>query len=136
VTVVVPTRDRGARIVTTLRTLLWSDYRQKFDVCVVDQSEDDATEIAVKQWSDEATVRYTRTATRGLSAALNVGIERSPSELIAITGDDCEVGVEWLSMLTAMFSVHRQIAIVFGNVMSGGHDPALGFVPGYVRMEP
>src|SRR5436853_2008817 len=103
VTVVIPTRNRGDSVVMTLQTLLTSNYRA-FEVRVVDQSESDSTEIAVKRLLGDARIHYTRSATRGLSAALNCGIGSAASEFIAITGDDCAVGVDWLGTLTAAFA--------------------------------
>jgi glycosyltransferase involved in cell wall biosynthesis len=135
VTVIIPTRDRQDSVVRTLRTLLSSDY-PAFEVHVVDQSESGGTESAVKGLSGDARIQYTRSATRGLSAALNCGIGGATSELIAITGDDCEVRADWLKTLTAPLSVDRRIGIVFGNVVPGPHDPARGFVPAYVRTTP
>ena len=136
VTVVIPTRDRGGSVLMTLRSLLTSSYPADFEVSVVDQSEGDATEIAVKRWRDDARIHYTRSATRGLSAALNCGIGRATSEAVAITGDDCEVATDWLRALVAALSIDSRIGIVFGNILSAPHDRTRGFVPGYVRREP
>jgi GT2 family glycosyltransferase len=135
VTVVIPTRNRPDRLVLALRTLLRSDY-PAFEVLVVDQSESNSTESVVRGLGGDGRVHYTRTATRGLSAALNCGISEATSELIAVTGDDCEVRVDWLKILTAPFSVDYRIGIVFGNVLPGPHDRVRGFVPAYVRRAP
>jgi glycosyltransferase involved in cell wall biosynthesis len=110
--------------------VLRSDH-PAFEVRVVDQSENDATEVAVKQVADDSRVKYVRSATVGLSAALNRGIENASGEIIAITGDDCEVHADWLSELTSPFVTDPRIGIVFGSVLPGPHDSSRGFVPAY-----
>lgn len=135
VTVVIPTRGRPDSVVRALETVLANDY-EPFWVRLVDQSEDNATEAAVKSFLADGRVHYTRTATKGLSAALNCGIARVTSEYVAITGDDCEAPNDWLKEMVAPFLSDPRIAIVFGNVLPGQHDPAQGFVPSYVRHEP
>jgi GT2 family glycosyltransferase len=135
VTVVIPTRDRPDSLALAVCTVLRSDY-PAFEVQIVDQSESASTESVVKSLGEAPRVHYTRSATRGLSAALNCGIANATSELIAITGDDCEARADWLKILAAPFSVDPRIGIVFGNVLPGPHDRARGFVPGYVRSDP
>jgi GT2 family glycosyltransferase len=105
-------------------------------VIVVDQSEDDATEASLQLFLANPRMRYIRSATKGVSTGRNIGIANAQSELIAITDDDCEVPANWLQELVAAFTVDRRIGIVFGNVLPGPHDRALGFIPAYVRKEP
>lgn len=135
VTVVIPTRDRGRTVIRTLQTLL-GNVHPAFEVRVIDQSESDSTQVAVTRLIGDPRVYYIRSRTRGLSAALNVGIAGAVGDLIAITGDDCEVGTEWLGKLTAPFESDHRIGLVFGSVRPGPHDPTLGFVPGSVRQRP
>jgi GT2 family glycosyltransferase len=132
VTVVIPTRNRGDSVVRTIRTTLLNGYPD-LELKVVDQSDDDRTEIFLQPLLSDPRITYIRTNTRGLSSALNVGIRCAESEIIAITGDDCEVHKDWLKELIAAFAIDRRIGIVFGNVLPCSHDHSLGFVPAYVR---
>src|SRR6267143_209303 len=116
----------------TLRTLLTGDYHA-FEVRVIDQSESDATEMALRPFLGDSRVHYTRSASRGLSAGLNCGIAEAAGELVAITGDDCEVEADWLKELVGSFSNDRRVGIVFGNVLPAPHDPVRGFVQASVR---
>src|SRR5262249_48832973 len=100
---------------------------------VIDQSDDDRTELSLQDLAMNPCLVYIRTSTRGLSAALNVGIAHARYEIIGITGDDCEVEQNWLSELVSAFTIDRRIGIVFGNILPGPHDQSHGFVPGYVR---
>lgn len=132
VNVVISTRDNGARVFATIRGVLSNDY-PSFDVTIVDQSRDDRTQASLEPLLHDPRVRYVRTETTGLSRGLNLGIELTDAELIAITGDDCEVPKEWIAQLVAAFELDSKIGIVFGNVLPGPHDRERGFVPGYVR---
>jgi GT2 family glycosyltransferase len=132
VTVVIPTRNRGDSVVRTIRTTLLNGY-PGLELIVVDQSDDNRTEISLQPLLSDPRISCIRTTTRGLSAALNVGIALAQTEIIAITGDDCEVDKDWLKELVAAFAIDPRIGIVFGNVLPGPHDPSLGFIPAYVR---
>jgi GT2 family glycosyltransferase len=132
VTVVIPTRDKGDSVVATVLGILAGNHPD-FEVRIVDQSEDERTRTATEPLLGDPRVRYLRTDTKGLSRALNVGIQDSQSDIIAITGDDCEIPKGWLTAIAAAFASDSRIGIVFGNVWPGRHDRERGFVPGYVR---
>lgn len=135
ITAVVPTRDRAGSVLMPLRTLLASRHRP-LAVRIVDQSETDATERTIAPFLGDPHVHYTRTASRGLAAALNEGVRGATTELVAITGDDCEVRGDCLATLAAAFQVDPRAGVIFGNVVPAPHDRALGFVPGSVRSRP
>ena len=132
VSVVISTRDRADSVGDTVRGILSNDY-PNFEIWIVDQSGDDRTESSLASLAGDPRVHYVKSDTRGLSRGLNLGIDRAESEIIAITGDDCEVRRSWLTALVAAFEADRRIGIVFGNVVPGPHDGKKGFVPGYVR---
>lgn len=135
VTVVISTRERGDRIVQTIRTIQANTHAD-FELRVVDQSTVDDTEAAVRESLTDPRIRYIRSATTGVSTGRNIGIAGAQSELIAITDDDCEVPATWLQEFVAAFAVDPRIGIVFGNVLPCQHDATAGFVPAYVRQEP
>lgn len=132
ITVVIATRDRGERVVGAV-TSVQSNAYPDWELIVVDQSRDDRTEAALRRFSDDARIRYLRSPTRGVSHGRNIGIDQARTELVAITDDDCEVSSDWLRALAAAFATHERIGVVFGNVLPGPHDRALGFIPAYVR---
>ncbi|HEX3035057.1 MAG TPA: glycosyltransferase [Thermodesulfobacteriota bacterium] len=135
ITVVVSTRNRGDSIVRTVSSILSIDYPD-FELRIVDQSDNDTTKVSLQPFFDDPRVRYVRSATKGLSAGRNVGIAETKSEFIAFTDDDCEVPSDWLHQLVAAFNVDSNVGIVFGNLLSGPYDSALGFIPVNVRKEP
>lgn len=132
VTAVVCTRGRADGIVRTLESILRNDYPH-FDLIVVDQSDPGVTEERVRPFLSDGRVRYLRTALRGLSRARNLAIGAATSEIIACTDDDCEVPEDWLQRITAAFQATERVAVVFGNVMPGRHDPEEGSLPSYIR---
>ena len=134
ITVVVSTRNRGDSIVKTVETILSSDYPQ-FELRVIDQSEDESTEASLLPFVKNPRLQYLRTASRGVSAGRNLGINSARNEFIAVTDDDCEIPQGWLKELAAAFSVDPRIGVIFGNSLPGPHDPSAGFIPSYVRKD-
>jgi GT2 family glycosyltransferase len=135
ISVVVTTRDRSERVTGPVRTTLQNDY-PRFDLTLVDQSEDGGTALALEPYLRDPRVHYVRTSTRGLARGRNRGIDAASGELIALTDDDCEVATDWLQEIAAAFALDRRIGIVFGNVLPAPHDRRAGFVPACVSEQP
>jgi GT2 family glycosyltransferase len=122
-------------VVRAVRTILLNDY-PRFEVIVVDQSDDACTREALQPFLDRPQVHYLRMSTPGLAAGRNLGIQAAQNEYIAMTDDDCEVPGHWLRAMVEAFAVHDRIGLVFGNVLPAQHDRRAGFVPAYERQEP
>lgn len=135
ITVVVATRDRSASVRRTVQTVLESRY-PSFQVCVVDQSDDDLTTASLHPYMGDERIRYLRSSPPGLARAHNAAISEATTELIALTDDDCEVPSDWLEMVARAFELEPRIGVVFGNVHPAEHDSRAGLVPGYVREKP
>jgi GT2 family glycosyltransferase len=132
VTVVIPTRNRGARVAATVHTVLANDHPD-FEVVVVDESDGGATHAALDDFDAEPRLRYVRTEARGSAAGRNAGVREARGEIVAITDDDCEVPPDWLRKLVAAFEVDHRTGLVFGNVRAGPHDTEAGFVVSFER---
>jgi GT2 family glycosyltransferase len=131
ITVCIPTRDRGSDITATLQSMERSQY-DDFDVVVVDQSADDATERAVREaMGTLARLVYVRTASTGASRARNIGIAQARGPVVAFTDDDCEVSPDWLGTLVSLFAAHPRVGLICGEVRAGPHDSERGFVPDF-----
>jgi hypothetical protein len=50
-----------------------------------------------------------------------------------MTDDDCEVPADWLRRMSETLELRESIGVVFGNVASGPHDTAAGFISAYTR---
>lgn len=136
VSVVIATRNRGMGAVRAIESIIRAEPAERgagVEVIIVDQSDDDATECAVAPYLHLAQVRYIRTASRGLGAARNVGVEAARGEWIAFTDDDCTAGPDWLGELGRGFDVDTRVSVVLGNVIEGQHDREAVFIPSYVR---
>ena len=118
-----------------IRGILNNDYPD-FEVLVVDQSDNDLTELALKAYLGDSRLRYIRSGTKGISAGRNVGISHAQGAWIAMTDDDCDVPKNWLREFVAAFSVNANIALVFGDVLPVAHDRAEGFVVSCVGHQP
>ena len=134
VTVVISTRNRGERIAETIQTILLNDYPD-FEVRVIDQSDGDATAVAIQKFLNDPRFLYVRTTSRGLSAGRNLGIQGARNELVAITDDDCRTSVDWLRELAFAFGADHRIGVVFGNIYPGPYDSGRGFIISYRRKE-
>jgi glycosyltransferase involved in cell wall biosynthesis len=104
--VVIPTRNRPASALQTLRTVLRSDYpSDRFEVIVVDngsgederldESEFDPGDVAVRLLSEEAS---------GGSNARNTGLHAATGEIVAFCDDDVLVDPGWLASLALAFA--------------------------------
>jgi len=134
-TVAIGTRNRGDSIVRTVRTILACDH-PAWELRIVDQSDDERTAEALAPFLEHPRIRYRRSRTVGIATARNLAVAEAPSELIAITDDDCEMAADWLREVEAAFALDARIGLVFGNVLPGPHDTRAGFVPAYVQDEP
>jgi GT2 family glycosyltransferase len=125
--VIVATRDRGSKIVPLLDSIMASDDAN-FELVVVDQSIDDATEHAMAPYRDDPRLTVIRSTSTGLSRARNIAIAHSTAPLLAITDDDCIVPPEWLRTITAPLRDDPQVGVVFCSVKPVPVDEP-GFTP-------
>jgi len=129
-TALVCTRNRGGIVADAVRSILANDFPE-FELILVDQSADDATESAVAGMRSDPRFRYVRSSGRGLSNARNLGIGQAKSKIVAMTDDDCTVPRDWLMLMERAFDNPENLAIVVGNVIAADYDKSKGFVPCY-----
>jgi len=128
VSVLICTRNRGDSLVGTLTSIL-ANSTPEFELVVLDQSETDSTEEAVRGLGSDPRLRYVRSETKGLGAAHNAGITEARGEIILITDDDCDVPVDWVSRLTSVFDEFPGAGMAFCRVEPCEYDPAAGHIP-------
>jgi len=104
VSVVIPTRDRVALLVTTLRSVLWQDGVD-LEVIVVDDGSTDATPEVVAAAGDARVTLVRRDEPHGLAAARNLGAGRANGEWVGFVDDDDVWGPDKLA---------RQLAAAVG----------------------
>ncbi len=134
VTVIISTRSRGDKVVMAVESILNNDY-PKFDLSVLDQSDNDDTENAIQAFRQDARFRYVRATTRGHGARHNEAIKLCETEYIATTDDDCIVETNWIGKFIASFKLDERIGLVFGDVIACEYDITTGYVPIFRRTE-
>jgi glycosyltransferase involved in cell wall biosynthesis len=115
ISAVVPTRNRPDHAAPCAGSIL-SNPDDEFELLIVDQSDDDASERALAAYAGDRRFRYIRSSSRGASAARNVGVEQSKAPIIAFTDDDCRVSPDWLQQISSLFEQDPEAALVFGKV--------------------
>ena len=136
ISVVIATRDRGAAVLRAIESIVPGPGGSEANPCeliIIDQSDDDASAVALAPYLRSQQIRYQKTSSRGLGAARNEGMRLARGEWVAFTDDDCSVRAHWCSELQRACNVDARIGIVFGNVVEGWHDRTAGFIPSYVR---
>ncbi len=113
VSVIVPTRNRGARLAATIDSLLAQTYpRERYEIIVVDNDSSDDTKSVIHAYPS---VRYEFANHRHSSyAARNRGIEAARSEVLAFIDDDAVAEPDWIANGAEWFA-HSEIGCVAGR---------------------
>jgi len=132
VSVIIPTHNRAAFLVTALRSVLDQTF-QDFEVLVVDDGSNDGTSELRQQFRD-ARIQWLRHDTaRGGAAARNTGIVHSRGDYIAVLDDDDKWYPEKLALqVDVMLKSQPEVAGVYTGYFIV--DRASGSVRG--RMSP
>lgn len=113
ISIVIPTRDRGAEAAEAARAVL-SDGCD-LELVVVDQSKDEATALALKAITDPR-LRVVRSDLRGASNARNAGVAVTTAQILAFTDDDCRPEPGWASTMLRLFDEEPGTDLIFGRV--------------------
>jgi glycosyltransferase involved in cell wall biosynthesis len=128
ITALVCTRNRGAKIAATVRSIL-ANAHPRFELVVVDQSDDEETVVALRPFAADPRFVYVPSDTVGKGKALNIGLNRARGSVVALTDDDCRVPADWLSGIAALMRRYPQAALLFTNVQAPEYDREAGFIP-------
>lgn len=110
--VVVPTRDRPARLRVCLESLARLDYPpDRREVIVVDDGGGTALEPVVAPFRHAMEIQLLRQEWAGPGAARNLGAARARGELLAFTDDDCAPRADWLAHLAARYAERPEDAV-------------------------
>jgi GT2 family glycosyltransferase len=135
VTVVLCTRDRPKQVIHAVRTLL-DTSADHIEVILVDQSDQDASEVALKSFAGDSRFCYRRSKTRGKGAGLNEGMRLARGGIVVLTDDDCLVPKDWAAHMAERLASEPRAAVLFCNLVPVPHDSTLGYVPAYERTTP
>jgi cellulose synthase/poly-beta-1,6-N-acetylglucosamine synthase-like glycosyltransferase len=131
-TAIVPAWNEGPVIARTITSLLASDLPDLTVIVVDDGSTDDTARVVERLAADEPRVRLVRQpANAGKPAALNAGIQRATTRLVATVDADTLVDPACLRWLTAT-QRRRQADGVAANVRVGNRR---GLLPRWQSLE-
>ncbi len=131
--VVIPTRGRGERLIVTLDA--FQAQTASVPVLVVDQSEREDARLAALA-RERAWLDVVRDPGRGLSRARNTGWRAARSRWIAFVDDDCRPAPDWAERLIEAIAAHPDVASVSGEVGEGAaSSDALLVSPFHVERE-
>lgn len=119
VTIVVPTYNRAAIVVETLRTLLALDPPAR-KVIVVDQTAEPTEQL--QRWQEEGRIQWVRTSPPSIPRAMNMGLKLAKTELVLFLDDDV---APVRSIVQAHADVYEDasIAAVVGQCLQPGEEP-------------
>jgi GT2 family glycosyltransferase len=126
------TRNRPQSIQTAVASLLATD-NDHLEVIIIDQSTDDASQLALGRFIGDRRIRYVRSTARGKGAALNEGLHLAAGSIVVCTDDDCEVAPGWPNAMARILESQPRAAILFCNVTAPTYDITAGYIPAYVR---
>jgi glycosyltransferase involved in cell wall biosynthesis len=119
VSVVIPTRNRKARLISLLQDLSHSSY-PIHEVIIVDAS-DDTAEADEYSFGDKLKVTYLRSKP-SVCIQRNIGIRAASSPWIFICDDDIEVPTDYLKKIATYIDDHPDAGAVSGIVLQQEQD--------------
>lgn len=125
----IATRGRKECLTDAVASIL-GDPDESVQLFVLDQNEDDRAVEALAPFAADPRLHHVRLDVPGAGRARNVALERSDSEVICFTDDDCTVPPGWAREMTAAIRSDAHVAMAFCAVdepadrSSGGYTPA------------
>lgn len=127
-TVVVPTLNRGAYLVDTVRDLLVQSYRP-LEILIVDQSDNEDPELKALIHANPEVITYHRVTFRGLPIARNFGWQNARYEAIIFVDDDIRCGPELVAEHVRALRIEG-VGIVAGAIDEKNGDTGDPNTPG------
>jgi GT2 family glycosyltransferase len=121
--VIVPTRNRKARLKALLQSLTELDYpRDRYEVIVVDDGGVEEP-FDLQEGGPLSRLRILRQKPSGPAAARNRGAEAAVGQALAFLDDDCTPPPDWLQRLEGRFEQTPECAIGGKTVNGLPHNP-------------
>jgi glycosyltransferase involved in cell wall biosynthesis len=116
--VLVCTRNRADKLKRAVESILANSFTD-YELVVVDQSTDRATELALAGIADKR-LRYISTSTVGVAKSRNIAIRTAQAETVVFTDDDCVCDVDWLAAIVREYASDPEAEGVYGRVIPYG----------------
>jgi glycosyltransferase involved in cell wall biosynthesis len=120
--VLICTRNRAQKVPRAVASVLANTFTD-FELIVVDQSTDNATQEALATIND-GRLRHIATDTVGLAISRNIAIRTAAADIVVFTDDDCICDRDWLAAIHAEFAADPEAMGVYGRVVPYGKDAA------------
>jgi glycosyltransferase involved in cell wall biosynthesis len=140
VSVLVPSYRRPADLSRCLAAI-GAQTRAADQVLVVARTGDDDTLTLAKTWADRMPVEIVEVGVPGQVYALNAGLRRCNSDVVAITDDDAAPRPEWLARIESHFASDPRVGGVGGRdwcyldgVLESGEEAVVGRVLWFGRI--
>lgn len=124
VSVVLPTYRRPDDLHRCLVGLQQQERLPDEVVLIVNQ-EDGPTQAFLTQWTHWPALKVVHTAQKGQVAQLNLGLQHSTGEVLAITDDDAVPQVSWLARIEQHFAANADLGGVGGRDIVHEHGTIL-----------
>jgi len=118
VTIVVCTRNRGARLHLALDALAGINSRHEWDVLMVDNASTDQTADVIKSYTGLGDrLSYAMAEEVGLGAARDFAWRLARGEILAFTDDDCYPAPDFVDAVVDVFSRRGDVGLVGGRIL-------------------
>ncbi len=124
VSVVIPVFNREDFIERCLHSVLDQDFKEEYEVIVIDDGSYDATKEKIAAMKDPRIAFHSNGSNQGLSFSRNIGVSLARGEVVAFTDSDCIVDRQWLEELLRPFMLDADTMIVGGKIKS---PPSRGY---------
>ena len=113
VSVIIPTYNRPNLLKKCVNALLGQDFTGTFEIIIVSDGEDAATENLIRQFRSDSIQYFQLDRHRGPAAARNKGTAEAKGELILFTDDDTIPQSNWISKFWQLYKRSRTRKIAF-----------------------
>jgi len=119
--IIVSCRNEERNIANLITDILNQDVNFKFELLIInDHSEDKTLQIALAYAEKYQHIKvFSLNEIEGKKNAIQLGIQKSKSELILVTDADCRIGTKWLSVFYNMYQTH-DVTLISAIVMLEG----------------
>jgi GT2 family glycosyltransferase len=117
VAVAISTRNRADALGRCLDSL-WSGERRPDQIVIVDQSDDEATALLVRQRQGAGMpILYAPQRPAGLGASQNLAFAMAHHEIVAVIDDDCVADTRWLALIASGLAERADLDGITGRVL-------------------
>src|SRR5579884_2052793 len=128
--IVIPCFNEETYIGNTLRSLLDQDYKDDFEIIVVDNNSTDNTAQEAAKYK----VRVVKEETVGVCSARQKGAEEAKGEIIVSADADSTYSPDWLNKIDATFKSNPKIIGVTGPFRYDGGPVWAGYTQGLFNL--